>query len=54
MKKITHTVRQQARRQRALARFSVSNPNKFEGDDLTKYVARKEQERAALVARVSI
>ncbi len=48
MKKITHTVRQQARRQRALARF-VINPERLHDPE---YVARKEQERAALVARV--
>lgn len=48
MKKITYTVKQQARRARALARFSV-NPERLHD---TEYVARKEQERAALVTRL--
>lgn len=48
MKKITHTVKQQARRARALARFSLS-PGRL--DDAT-YATRKEVERAALKARL--
>ncbi len=48
MKKITHTVRQQARRTRALARFVIS-PERLNDKE---YVARKEQELAALKSRL--
>ena len=51
MKKITNTVKQQARRARALARFTF-NESKFKADDSNGYKARKDQELAALKARV--
>lgn len=51
MKKITSTVKQQARRARALARFTF-NESKFKADDSNGYKARKDQELAALKARV--
>ncbi len=44
MKKVTHTTQQQARRQRALNRFSINRDRLHD----TEYVARKEQELAAL------
>jgi len=44
MKKITHTVKQQARRQRALNRFSLDPTRR----DDAAYQARKEQELVAL------
>lgn len=48
MKKITHTVKQQARRARALARFDLK-PDRLND---AAYVARKEVERAALRSRL--
>lgn len=48
MKKTTHTLKQQERRARALARFTM-NPKRM---DDKEYVARKEQERAALTTRL--
>lgn len=51
MKKITHTTQQQARRARALARFTI-NASKLQADDANGYKSRKDQELAALQARV--
>jgi hypothetical protein len=48
MKKIAHTPKQQARRTRALARFTI-DPERL---DDAEYVARKEQERTALKAHL--
>lgn len=50
MKKITHTAKQQARRQRALARFTI-NPARRDDPD---YVARKERELAALKSALGV
>lgn len=50
MKKITYTVKQQARRTRALARFIIK-PERLND---AEYVARKEQELASLKARLGI
>lgn len=46
MKKITYTIKQQRRRQRALERFTMS------GSQDAGYLERKAQERAALIARL--
>lgn len=46
--KITYTVKQQARRARALARFSINRERLHDAE----YVARKEQERVALQQRL--
>ena len=50
MKKITHTIKQQERRSRALSRFVIS-PERLNDKE---YVARKEQELAALKTRLGI
>ena len=47
MKKITHTVKQQRRRTRALERFSMN------GSTDAGYLARKRQEYDALTARAA-
>ena len=53
MKKVNTSPRAQARRQRALARFTV-NASKLEADDANGYKARKDQELAALKARLGV
>lgn len=47
MKKITYTVKQQRRRERALERFTLN------GSQDVDYLARKRQEYDALTARVT-
>lgn len=49
MKKTTHTAKQQARRERALSRFSISPKYAAQTPaEYALYVARKEQELASL------
>ncbi len=53
MKKVNTSPRAQARRARALARFTL-NESKFKADDANGYKARKDQELAALKQRLGV
>jgi hypothetical protein len=53
MKKVNTSPRAQARRTRALARFTL-NPSKLKADDASGYKARKDQELAALKQRLGV
>lgn len=53
MKKVNTSPRAQARRQRALQRFTL-NPSKLKADDANGYSARKAQELAALKQRLGV
>ena len=53
MKKVNTSPRAQARRARALARFSI-NPSKLKADDANGYNERKATELASLKSRLGV
>lgn len=53
MKKVNTSPRAQARRKGAYERFAI-NPSKLKADDANGYKARKDQELAALKARLGV
>lgn len=53
MKKVNMSPRAQARRQRALQRFTL-NPSKLKADDKSGYNERKAVELAALKSRLGV